>query len=166
MNELLVMRHAKSDWTIGTSDFERPLNARGDRAADAMAAWILDEQICPDVIISSPAARTRATATAVAVACGGDPADIEFDHDLYLAGSFAWMQVLTRQTAARVLICGHNPGLDDLVESLAGGLVPLSRSGKLMSTAAVAHFRVPSDWSSLDAGGGELVQIVRPDDLS
>ena len=162
MNELLVMRHAKSDWSIGTSDFERPLNSRGERAADEMAAWILDEQLCPDIIISSPAARTRSTATAVAVACGGDPAAIQFDPDLYLAGAFAWMQVLTRQTAARVLICGHNPGLDDLVENLAGSTLTLAPSGKLMTTAAIAHFRVPSDWSTLDDGGGELVQLVRP----
>ncbi len=165
MNELLVMRHAKSDWTIGTSDLERPLNRRGERAADEMAEWILDEQLCPDLIICSPAARTRATATAVAVACGADPATIEFDPDLYLAGAFAWMQTLTRQIATRILICGHNPGLDDLVENLAAGPVPLSPSGKLMNTAAIAHFRVPSGWAALDDGGAELVQLVRPSHL-
>ena len=65
MNELLVMRHAKSDWTAGHADFDRPLNDRGIRAADRMAGWLLDEQLCPDHVISSPAARARATAMAV-----------------------------------------------------------------------------------------------------
>lgn len=164
MNELLVMRHAKSDWTLGTSDFERPLNRRGERAADRVAEWLLDEQLCPDRILSSPAARARATAMAVAHACGTPAPAIEFDPDLYLAPAFTWMQKLTGRTEDRLLICGHNPGLDDLVERLASAPVEFAESGKLMTTAAVAHFRLDS-WQDLDVGTADLVRLVRPADL-
>ena len=72
MNELLVMRHAKSDWDVGGSDFDRPLNGRGERAAQAMAAWIIEEDLAPDRILTSPANRARTTAAVVAAACDFD----------------------------------------------------------------------------------------------
>lgn len=170
MNELLVMRHAKSDWSTGHGDFDRPLNGRGIQAADRMATWLIDEQLCPDRVISSPAARTRATALAVVASCETDRSQLEFDDDGYLADAFTWLQILARHSAGqsegRVLICGHNPGLDDLVDHLSNGRLPLSDSGKLMTTAAIAHFRLTAPWNELTAGSCELVQLVRPRELA
>ena len=94
MNELLVMRHAKSDWTAGHADFDRPLNDRGIRAADRMAGWLLDEQLCPDHVISSPAARARATAMAVVFCCSTDNHQVEFEQRAYLADAFTWLQLV------------------------------------------------------------------------
>ncbi len=165
MNELLIMRHAKSDWAAGASDFQRPLNSRGERAADKMAAWLSEEQLCPDRVISSSAVRTRSTAMAVVYHCGVDRSVVDFDDDLYLADDFKWMQVLVQQESARVLICGHNPGLDDLVDYLASSLVPLSASGKLMTTAAVAHFSFTEPWSNVTRGSLELISLTRPKEL-
>ncbi len=162
MIELLVMRHAKSDWSAGEADFDRPLNERGTQAAAKMAAWLADEGLQPDCIVSSSAARTRATALAVAKACDVDLTMVEFDADLYLADAFTWMQKLTKQVEGRVLICGHNPGLDYLVDGLSSAPAPLSVSGKLMTTAAIAHFRFDVQWSDIAAGTGQLVQLVRP----
>jgi phosphohistidine phosphatase len=165
MNELLVMRHAKSDWTAGHADFDRPLNDRGIRAADRMAGWLLDEQLCPDHVISSPAARARATAMAVVFCCSTDNHQVEFEQRAYLADAFTWLQLVASQPSGRTLICGHNPGLDDLVDHLSASPVPLSDSGKLMTTAAVAHFRFDTSWNELDQGSCELVQLVRPREL-
>lgn len=166
MNELLVMRHAKSDWSAGLADFDRPLNDRGSRAADRMAEWLLDEQLCPDRVISSPAARTRATAMAVVSSCNTDRRLVEFEPQGYLADAYTWLQLLASQPAGRVLICGHNPGLDDLVDHLAASPAPLSDSGKLMTTAAIAHFRFATPWDELTLGSCELVQLVRPRELA
>ena len=165
MIELLVMRHAKSDWTVGETDFNRPLNDRGVRAADKMASWLVDNDLVPDQIVSSPAVRARSTAMAVVYGCGVDRRFIEFVDELYLADAFTWLQVLAQQTADRVLVCGHNPGLDDLVDHLAAVPAELSASGKLMTTAAIAHFQFDSGWSDLGQGAGELVALVRPREI-
>lgn len=165
VNELLVMRHAKSDWSTGGADFDRPLNSRGRNAADQMAAWLCEQQLCPDRVISSPATRARSTAMAVVFECGTDRTHVEFHEHGYLADAFTWQQILAGQSTSRVLICGHNPGLDDLVDHLSSSSAPESVSGKLMTTAAVAHFRVNADWADLSPASAELVQLVRPREL-
>jgi len=167
MRELLVMRHAKSDWSVGASDFNRPLNDRGVLAADAMSNWIVDQGLVPDLIISSPAVRTRSTAQTVAAASGMRADRVLFTDDLYLADEFTWRQSIAVHGGqhTRVLICGHNPGLDYLVDHLASTPAALTASGKLMTTAAVAYFRLTGDWTELGQRAGELVSLTRPADL-
>jgi phosphohistidine phosphatase len=165
MVELLVMRHAKSDWSLGLPDFQRPLNGRGVAAADQMADWLVEASLRPDQIISSSAERARATALAVVYGCGVDRAQVEFEDRLYGADASTWITRLRSERAQRILICGHNPGLDDLVDYLAAVPPSLSSSGKLMTTAAVAHFRFDDGWDSLTGGGGDLVSLVRPREL-
>jgi phosphohistidine phosphatase len=165
--ELLVMRHAKSDWSTSDSDFDRPLNRRGERNAVQMAQWLLDQDLCPDRVLSSPARRARTTAMEVASACGVDQADVEFDDELYLADAWTWLEKLQDCTCHRLLICGHNPGLDQLVDHLSGGSAPFSDSGKLMTTAALAHFAHGPEWSALGSTEGwcRLMSLTRPGDL-
>lgn len=165
MIELLIMRHAKSDWSAGETDFNRPLNDRGTQAADRMAAWLQAEQIVPDRVLSSSAVRARTTAMAVVYGCGIDRAVVDFDDDLYLADAFTWLQKLAQQTCGRLLICGHNPGLDDLVDFLVAGPVPLSDSGKLMTTAAIAHVSFDCAWGDINHATGALVTMMRPREL-
>lgn len=165
MIELLIMRHAKSDWAAGETDFNRPLNDRGTRAADRMALWLQDEQIVPDRVLSSSAVRARTTAMAVVYGCSIDRSVVDFDDELYLADAFTWLQKLATQTCQRLLICGHNPGLDDLVDFLVSGPVPLSASGKLMTTAAIAHLRFDGGWGDIDHGTATLVAMMRPREL-
>lgn len=165
MIELLVMRHAKSAWDTGDPDFHRPLNARGVRNADEMARWIDTNDLAPDRVLSSPAVRARATAMAVVYECGIDRGSVDFEDNLYLADAFTWLQAMATQTGERLLICGHNPGLDELVDHLSPTLVPLTASGKLMTTAAVAHFAFDSNWDQLTAGSGKLLSLTRPADF-
>ena len=165
--ELLVMRHAKSDWSTYSSDFDRPLNQRGVRNAKQMAQWLADHGTEPDRVLSSPAARARTTALEVVAACGIDEAEVEFDEELYLADAWTWLTKLQAQKGARLLICGHNPGLDQLVDHLSGGSAPFSDSGKLMTTAAIAHFAHGPTWSALGTAEGwiRLISLTRPRDL-
>ena len=61
MRRLILMRHAKSDWSHGTSDHDRPLNPRGRGAAEALGNWLRTEGLLPDAVLCSTAARTRET---------------------------------------------------------------------------------------------------------
>ncbi len=159
------MRHAKSDWSARQADFDRPLNRRGELAAQRMAEWLDDQDLIPDRVLSSSALRTRTTAMAVVRHCHVDLAKVDFDDELYLASAVVWRDVAVACTDERVLLCGHNPGLDELVDYLASGHAPLSASGKLMTTAAIAHFRLRGSWTSLSPETCELVSLTRPREI-
>lgn len=169
MHTLYVMRHAKSDWHSGAkSDFERPLNPRGVKDASRMGQWLHAQQIAPSLILSSPAQRAKQTALAVAEAMGLAAERIQLNKDLYLADRVTLHNILhsVPEQMESVLLVAHNPGLDDLVEWLAPEPPPLSESGKLMTTAAIAIFAVPEPWAKLKRNTTRLVQLLRPKELA
>lgn len=160
------MRHAKSSWDSGALvDFDRPLADRGELAAARMARWVVDHDLVPDRIVSSAAQRARMTASVVAKTCRLEPEQVLYDHGLYSAGFGRWLTRLQAQTAERVLICGHNPALDNLVETLATERPSLTDSGKLMTTAAIAHLSCESGWNPIQPGTWTLHQLARPREL-
>nr|VFJ58388.1 MAG: phosphohistidine phosphatase [Candidatus Kentron sp. DK] len=161
--ELLLLRHAKSDWgTQADSDFERPLSRRGARDAPRVGRWLKARNLAPDLVVSSPAARARRTAGA---ACGamGIPEDrIVWEPRVYDAVPGTLLTVLGACVGvARVLLVGHNPGLESLLRYLCRSL-PLPPDGKLLPTATLAHIAMPSDWQMLQPGSGHLVSLTRP----
>ena len=165
MPELLVMRHAKSAWDTGDPDHLRPLAPRGERDRVTMARWLVANDLRPDRVICSTAVRARETAQYVIETFGLDPANTEFDDQLYHAGFRQWLGRIRDQTVPRVLICGHNPSLDMLVETLASTEPQLSATGKLMTTAAIAHFTFDGPWDDLAPGMARLLHLVRPREL-
>jgi len=162
------MRHAKSDWTTGLSDHERPLNARGERSAPAMAQWLVDSGYVPDLLLVSSARRTQQTAAAVSVASGLEADAVAVTDDLYLASATTWLDAASTIGVERqpecLLLCGHNPGFDGLVDYLSNGRAPESSSGKLMATATAAIFDV-ADWADLSPATCTFVEIMRPREL-
>lgn len=160
MKTLLVLRHAKSSWNdAAMTDHDRPLNERGRRDAPRVGRWLQDQQLVPDAIISSTAVRARATADAVASTLGLGRR-ISVDPRLYLADPHAILDVLREAAdadAASLLIVGHNPGLEELVEHLTG-------EPEELPTAALAHIVLPLDsWRDVDATTvGTLVDVWRP----
>lgn len=162
------MRHAKSAWdTDAPTDFERPLAKRGRRDGPRIGAWLRASDLVPDRIFASTAERARQTALAVSAEMGFDADAIEWHEGIYMAGLRSLLSVLASAEpgARRVMIVGHNPGLEGLVEYLASAPVPIPANGKIMPTAAVAHFRMPADWEELAPGAAELVRITRPKEL-
>jgi phosphohistidine phosphatase len=161
---LLILRHAKSSWNDSSlDDRNRPLNARGRREAPRMGDVLRGESLIPDLIISSDALRAQATALAVAEAAGYTR-DIAFEPAFYLASPEDLLAVLRTRPDAdtrTVLIVGHNPGLEDLIQQLTGERHDLS-------TATLVHLALPIDaWDALDASTrATLVDIWQPDDLS
>jgi len=162
MKTLLVMRHAKSSWSDATlSDHDRPLNSRGRYDAPRIGELLLDEDLSPELIISSSARRAVETARRVAIACDYD-ATIAVTRDLYHADPEIFLSVVREQGAdfGRVMIVGHNPGIEELVEQLTGGWYR-------MPTAALAVIRLElNDWSQLeDETEGSLTNLWLPREL-
>jgi len=168
--QLLILRHAKSAWDTGApSDYERPLARRGERDAPRVGGWIRRSRLAPDLVVSSPAERARQTTELLADELGLDGDAIRWDDRVYGAGVPALLEVLADQALTaprRVLLVGHNPGLEELVEHLTGDDVPVSDGRKPFPTAALACVALPDDWSDLDAGSGTLLDLIRPRSLA
>jgi phosphohistidine phosphatase len=162
--ELLVLRHAKASRGGHESDFDRPLTKRGRRDAPRMARWIKARDLLPDCIVSSPARRARETAELVVEELELAKDAIRWEPRVYEASARDLMTVLLDCPAAarRVLLVGHNPGLEDLVHRLAGGSVREPEEGKFLPTGALARLRVAVPWNELRAGAAELVDLARP----
>lgn len=167
--ELLILRHAKSAWdTDAATDFDRSLANRGLKAAPRVGRFLLEQNLLPDYVVSSPAVRAKETVVLVCEKLGFDPARINWDHRIYEAWTNSLVNVLREcpEHAERVLIAGHNPGLETLLQYLCKERIPFPYDGKLMPTAALAHLQVHSDWDKLDQGVASLVSITRSRDLS
>ena len=166
-HELLILRHGKSDWDAGTDDFHRPLKDRGKRAAQRMGVWLQQQGWQPDHIISSPAERALVTAQKLCKAMGGDDSGIVRDARVYEATARTLLEVLAGcpEAARRVMLVGHNPGLEDLLMLLAREPVPVPADGKLLPTATLARLMLASGWQALSPGSATLETIIRPREL-
>ena len=163
MKNLLIMRHAKSSWEFtDLSDHDRPLNNRGKRDAPRMGKVLLKERLVPQLIISSSAARARSTAEKVAKTSHYD-GKISVESSLYRTGSSAYVNALRQLTNSynTVLIVGHNPDVEQLVEILTGNAMT-------MPTCALAYVKLSIEiWLDLkNDKKGELAKIWRPKELN
>ncbi|MFN4089302.1 MAG: SixA phosphatase family protein [Alphaproteobacteria bacterium] len=169
---LCLLRHAKSSWDDpGAADFDRPLAARGRAAAPRMGAWLAARGLVPDAVICSSALRTRQTWDLVAPALGGRPS-VTRTGEIYEAPACRLLAAIrgAPPEARGVLLVGHNPGIQEAAERLAGaGSDPaaLARLRRKFPTGAVAVFALDdADWPALGPGGARLVAFVRPKDLA
>jgi phosphohistidine phosphatase len=117
MKRLTLIRHAKSDWSSAAiSDFDRPLNGRGKKAAPLMGQRLAADGCAPDHLLSSPAKRARQTAKKIAGEIGYPPEEIEYRPAIYDAD----LQTLVDQVRGlddslnQVILIGHNPGFSEL----------------------------------------------------
>jgi phosphohistidine phosphatase len=159
MKTLLLLRHAKSSWKHPElTDYDRPLNKRGRRTAPLIGALLQDENLIPDLILCSSAVRTHHTALLVAKACNY-VGEIEQTRKLYLAEPQDYIEVLRKvaEKHACVLVVGHNPGLETLMETLTG-------EAMAMPTAALAQIELPlRRWGDLDRNAEcKLVNVWLP----
>ena len=165
--ELLILRHAKSAWdSDAPADFDRPLALRGIRASKRMGRYLAETGLAPDAIICSTATRAIQTLHGVARAAHLSLEGVRFEGAIYEASLSTLLDVLgaSAPDVHRTMIVGHNPGLEYLLDHLAGG-IPIPGDGKLMPTAALARLHLPGDWRQLERGQGELVGLTRVRDL-
>jgi phosphohistidine phosphatase len=174
MKRLLLLRHAKSDRNAGLEDFERPLNARGRKAAPKMAEAMLARAYVPDRALVSPAERTRETWRLMAPLFDESRVDTQFIDQLYLASANHILGVI-RQLAPEVqtpLVIGHNPGIEDLAARLPAkeqspkGEEALERIKRKYPTCALTVLTFPIEsWDDLSPGMGTLVEFLTSSSL-
>lgn len=160
MLELLILRHAKAAKESSThQDKDRLLVARGLEDARQAGRALARFDLIPDLILCSTAARARQTSDALLETLE-QTVDVAWLDSLYLAESRA-IRDIVRKTGrgGRVLVIGHNPGLEDFVAAVCGGK---SLSVHLPTSAlAVVALRV-SEWTELAFGSGQLLGLLTP----
>jgi len=118
MKTLILLRHAKSSWKdMSLADFDRPLNKRGLRDAPFMAQKFKEKQFVPDVMLVSPALRTKLTAEEFVQALGTTwSGKLEYLSQIYEAYDQTLLEIIKQQSnqAQTLLLVGHNPGLTSL----------------------------------------------------
>jgi len=167
MRRLMLLRHAKSDWsTPGQRDQDRPLNARGREAAPKMGAYMVRHALLPDLIIASPAQRVVETLDLVLAAFDERPKQ-KSEAAIYEGRPSVLLDVI-KQTPRGVhglLMVGHNPGLAELAMLLiaSGEVEARQRLIEKFPTAglAVIDFAL-DDWSKLHPRAGRLDRFVVP----
>lgn len=158
MKTLYLLRHAKSSWANSDlSDFERPLKSRGLEDATFIGTLIFQNQIKPDVILSSPAKRAKQTAILVRET-GQLEKPIQYEERIYEASPILLLQILfgVEDSNESVFMVGHNPGFEQLINLLTGESIDLP-------TAGFAKISLHIDsWSEIDAGRGKLELFASP----
>lgn len=163
---LILLRHAKSDWDSGVpGDFDRPVAQRGRKDAPRMGKWMKKNGIIPDLILCSPAARARETLEAANKELGVER--IVYEDGIYGASLDALLRLINQYShnCGNFMITGHNPGLDEVLSFLCRTKPPLTETGKLMTTAAVAVLGFADAGTMSKAAAGELLHLVRPREL-
>lgn len=168
MRRLLLLRHAKSAWPAGTSDLDRPLAPRGREAAPRMGRYLAEEGLLPDLVLVSPARRTRETWDIVRASLG----DVESRTEprIYEAPCLRLLAVVQEAPSPvrTLLMIGHNPGFEDLARSLVGhgDRYAFARLSQKFPTAGLAVIDFADEaWSDVAARSGRLDRFVTPKTL-
>jgi phosphohistidine phosphatase len=160
MKTVLLLRHAKSSHK-DSDDHERPLNKRGKKDAPKMGRLLRDQDLLPDLIVCSSAKRCRKTAEQI-LQHSGYRGETRISSELYEADAPKLCEFISQLDTglSRILVIGHNPGLEEFLEPLAGAYTPLS-------TAALAQVELAIDaWSDLAADtSGNLIKVWQPQEL-
>lgn len=165
--ELIILRHGKSDWDNNATDFDRPITDRGKRGAQHIGVWLAQNKLNPDMVISSPAERARLTAQKMMKAMGETDHYIVYDKRIYEATLNDLLDVLSciSKDTKRVILVGHNPGLEQLLLYLCDKKIVLPDDGKLLATATLAHLSLSCQWREINKNTAKLVKIQRARDL-
>lgn len=166
--QLFLLRHGKSSWKDTTlDDYDRPLKKRGRRDATHMGWYLRDQNLLPDLILSSTANRARSTTERLCRAMAFDLDRVQFSKDLYFADSTTLYQTLhgIPESVGAAMLVGHNPDLEELARDLSHEPITTPVDGKLIPTATLVHFELHQPWAELKAGDAHLVTVTRPHGL-
>jgi len=159
MKTLILMRHAKSSWKDHEiSDFERPLKKRGKKDAQAIAKLLVEKELLPQKLVASSAKRARRTAEII-IEDTKASCPVEYLDQLYMAEVPVYFDLLKSlpDDLERVMIIGHNPGLEGLVQVLSNQIESLP-------AGAMALISVPvKSWKDLDSETkSDLIDLFKP----
>lgn len=171
VKKLTLLRHAKSGWDDPVArDFDRPLNARGKRAAHRIGEYLRAHDIHYDHIVASPAIRVVETLEHLSEGVGETVAPA-WDKRVYLASAVSLLDVVHEvdDNHDSVLLVGHNPGLEDLVLMMVPdrpGDEARDQIEEKLPTASIVEISFPVDrWEDIRPNSGLVSRFVRPRDL-
>jgi phosphohistidine phosphatase len=160
MKQLLLIRHAKSDWNDPTQkDFDRPLNNRGHKNAPEMAHRLVKKGFIPQQLVSSPAMRAQTTAKYFAEAFGIKKSEIQNEQPIYEGSASSLLKVINQLDNGHDLIAlfGHNPGLTTIAVNLCGADI------YNIPTCGMVLIEFPFDeWKMVSNGTGKMVFFDYP----
>lgn len=157
MKRLILIRHAKSAWdSPNLADFDRPLAPRGRAEARWIGETLRQEGWMPDLVLCSPAVRTRETLSLAALS-----APAQFEQEIYdlMAADFVGVVRAKGGRADTLLLVGHNNAMETTALTLCGGRMDFG--GYPTGAIAVLDFDV-GDWSGIAERTGRLVAFCRP----
>lgn len=170
MKRLLLLRHAKSDWSSALPDHQRQLNQRGQQAAARMGRYIADQELIPDKVLCSPATRASETWRLVQPALSGAP-EANYIDAIYDFGSGTSLLDVLREhggDADTLMLVGHNPSIEGLAGLLSGtgDEAALASLARKYPTAGLAVIEFEfADWQEISPASGNLQRFVRPKEL-
>ncbi|WUH99226.1 histidine phosphatase family protein [Spirillospora sp. NBC_00431] len=155
MPTLIVLRHAKAVAGLGIPDIDRTLNDRGRRDAAVTGDWLRANDLVPDLVLCSTAARTRETLALLDV-----DAEVSFESGIYDNDPDGLLDLVNQSSddAGRVLLVGHNPSVHQLVHDLTG------QAPDAFPTCALAVIDLPGAWTDARPGAGTLRTVRTPKD--
>jgi len=167
MAELLVYRHGHAKQNDDVADINRELRDKGKRNAQRIGVWLARYNKLPDLVIASPAIRARRTAEKTCKTAGLSGDMVKTDKRIYSSGVNDLLEVLCELSGKnkRVLLVGHNPSLEMLLDYLCWNKVPRRDKGGVMSPASLACLKLDVGWRKLDKATAELEQIIYPQTL-
>ncbi len=165
---LFLMRHAKSDWSGSElSDFDRPINDRGQKNSYRIGLWLKQYNKIPQHIVSSTALRAKQTTELVVDALSSKPEKVLYDDILYLASVDTLLQyVHTHKTGLNsLMLVAHNPGMEDLVNYLLAKSASIDNSITSMTTANIVIFEYTDREFNIFHDKAKLIDFIRPSDI-
>lgn len=160
MKQLVLIRHAKSSWSdYNIKDIERPLNKRGNRDAPFMGELLMEKEIIPDVIYSSPAVRAFITSEIIAQKVNYPTEKIINKSEIYEASANGLLNIISSFSNKNeiVMMFGHNPGFSMLANYLCNSFV------SNMPTCSVIQLNFDFDnWQEITADSGTLISFEYP----
>lgn len=160
MKTLYIVRHAKSSWDdLTLDDFDRPLNKRGKHDAPLMGNLLNKMGVDPELMLSSPAKRAKATAIAIAEQLDKPKKDIVFNEDIYHASASELIRIISKtdKHINSLMLFGHNPGLTFLANRFFPAIID-----NIPTTGVVAVELSIESWSEIEEAEGRLVFFEYP----
>ena len=158
--KLILMRHAKSDWSLSHADHDRPLNPRGVKSAKALGNWLRQKGHLPDEVLCSTSARTRETLDLLNLG-----APVRFERALYEASPSSLLDTLYSARGSCVLMLAHNPGIAALAQALVATPPTHDRFFDYPTCATlVMDFEVLA-WNKIEPGTGRALDFIVPREL-